>query len=105
MTNAMTRLTRIKKNKLLKLRRWEHAAGLMENHFFFLEHPLDDNGEITKIYTRYANSLSTDGLHRKHWQILSFRQMLILFFFLGRKMKKSGMYRADDQVETINNNS
>ena len=52
---------------------------------FFLEHPLDDNGEITKIYTRYANSLSTDGLHRKHWQILlielSFRQMLILFFF------------------------
>ena len=53
----------------------------MENHFFFLEHPLDDNGEITKIYTRYANSLSTDGLHRKHWQILSFRQMLILFFF------------------------
>ena len=47
MTNAMTRLTRIKKNKLLKIRRWEHAAGLTENHFFFLEHPLDDNGEIT----------------------------------------------------------
>jgi len=41
--------------------------------------------------------------------ILGLNTTVYVFWFRldksGRKMKKSGMYRADDQVETINNNS